>query len=138
MIEQFFTHTTLESFIFTHEESTVNDQDTSEHKRNQSDGVSRIFIQCAINHGEVQLFNFCARCVCRLNLRSDSFRNSSIWSTSHFSIGYSIIKSLHKVGHEVTVISPYPQKKPLENYRDISTKDILDKHEKGKEKLEEC
>ena len=59
-------------------------------------------------------------------------------ATSHFSIGYSIVKSLHKVGHEVTVISPYPQKKPLENYRDISTKDILDKHEKGKEKLEEC
>ena len=53
-------------------------------------------------------------------------------ASSHFTIGQAIVKSLHKVGHEVTMLSPYPQKKPLKNYRDISTKDILDKYEKGK------
>jgi glucuronosyltransferase len=52
-------------------------------------------------------------------------------STSHFAIGHGIIKSLHKAGHEVTVISPYPQKKPLDNYRDISIKEVLDAHAEG-------
>jgi hypothetical protein len=52
-------------------------------------------------------------------------------SNSHFAIGGSIMKALHKAGHEVTVISPYPQKKPLERYRDISTVDILKKQVEG-------
>lgn len=51
---------------------------------------------------------------------------------SHFAIGHAILKNLAEAGHDVTVISPYPLKKPIKNYRDISTKDILDKYEKGK------
>lgn len=53
-------------------------------------------------------------------------------SNSHFAIGHAIMTNLIKAGHEVTVISMYPQKKPVENYRDINVKDILDKREKGK------
>jgi glucuronosyltransferase len=53
-------------------------------------------------------------------------------SKSHFAIGHGIVNSLHKAGHDVTVISPYPQKKPLKNYRDISTAELLKKHQEGK------
>ena len=52
-------------------------------------------------------------------------------TTSHFAIGNGIMKALHKAGHEVTVISPFPQKKPLDNYRDISTADLLEAHKEG-------
>lgn len=57
-------------------------------------------------------------------LQLDGFRVLGVIpfdSKSHFAIGNSILKCLHKAGHEVTVISSYPQKKPLDNYRDIST-----------------
>lgn len=52
-------------------------------------------------------------------------------SKSHFAIGNGIVKTLHKAGHDVTVISPYPLKKPLERYRDVSTKELLDAYAKG-------
>lgn len=51
-------------------------------------------------------------------------------SKSHFAIGNSIVKSLLNAGHEVTVISPYPQKKKLENYRDIDVSSILEEFKK--------
>jgi glucuronosyltransferase len=54
-----------------------------------------------------------------------------IGATSHFTIGHAIVKSLLDAGNEVTVISHYPQKKPLKNYRDISMADALEKYEKG-------
>lgn len=50
---------------------------------------------------------------------------------SHFAIGHAIVMNLHKVGHDITVISPFPQKKPLERYRDISVKSIFDELEKS-------
>lgn len=53
-------------------------------------------------------------------------------SNSHFAIGQAIVKSLHTAGHKVTVISPYPQKKPLERWSDIATEEILKKFQKGK------
>lgn len=53
-------------------------------------------------------------------------------SNSHFAIGQSIVKTLHKAGHEVTVISPYPQKTPLTNFTDVSIADALEKAMKGK------
>lgn len=59
-----------------------------------------------------------------------------IASSSHCAIGNSILKSLHQAGHEVTAINPFPQKKPLKNFRDISTKDILDKDKEGEKVLE--
>lgn len=52
-------------------------------------------------------------------------------SSSHFAIGSSIIKSLHNAGHEVTVISPYPLKKPIKNYRDINTSDLIVEYKKS-------
>lgn len=52
-------------------------------------------------------------------------------ASSHFAIGQAIVKSLHGAGHVVTVISPYPQKKPIENYTDISTFDIGEKGIEG-------
>lgn len=53
-------------------------------------------------------------------------------SNSHFAIGESIVKTLHKAGHEVTVISPYPQKNVLKNFTDISTAEVLKKQMDGK------
>lgn len=52
-------------------------------------------------------------------------------SNSHFVIGQSITKSLLKAGHEVTVISPYPLKKPLANYHDIDLSPLLERFKKG-------
>lgn len=56
-------------------------------------------------------------------------------SNSHFAIGNSIIKALVEAGHEATVIAPYPQKKPMKNYRHINTKPLLDQHEKDQKGL---
>ncbi|KAL7016545.1 hypothetical protein ACKWTF_010055 [Chironomus riparius] len=55
-------------------------------------------------------------------------------SKSHFAIGNGIIESLVDAGHDVTVMSPYPQKKNRENYHEIDVSKILeifesDKHE---------
>lgn len=41
---------------------------------------------------------------------------------SHFMIGEAVAKNLLNAGHEITVISPFPQKNPLNNWRDIETK----------------
>ncbi|XP_058054053.1 UDP-glycosyltransferase UGT5-like [Anopheles bellator] len=49
---------------------------------------------------------------------------------SHFIVGSALMKELARRGHEVTVINPFPQKKPLKNYRDIdvsASEDILQK-----------
>lgn len=54
-------------------------------------------------------------------------------SKSHFAIGHAITKSLHNAGHEVTVISPYPQKKKLPNYHDIDVSSVLEQFDKGEE-----
>lgn len=47
-------------------------------------------------------------------------------SKSHFAIGNSVMKSLVDEGHDVTIISPFPNKKPQPNIRDISMVDVLD------------
>ena len=57
-------------------------------------------------------------------------------ASSHFAIGHAIVKSLHGAGHDVTVISPYPQKKPLQNYTDISTVEIAEKTKDGSNNLQ--
>lgn len=43
---------------------------------------------------------------------------------SHFTVGFTIMKELAERGHEVTMISSYPQKTPIKNYRDISVAEI--------------
>lgn len=52
-------------------------------------------------------------------------------SNSHFAIGHSILKSLLEAGNEVTVISPYPQKKPIDNYYDVDASAVLEEFKKG-------
>lgn len=51
---------------------------------------------------------------------------------SHFVVGDAILKALWKAGHEITVVSPFPQKVKLEKFRDISTEDTLEKFRNGK------
>jgi hypothetical protein len=55
----------------------------------------------------------------------------SFGTYSHFAIGDAIMKTLWKAGHNITVVSPFPNKENLMNYRDISTADILEKFRKG-------
>lgn len=43
---------------------------------------------------------------------------------SHYMIGGSLMKALAEKGHDVTVISPFPQKTPLKNFRDIDVQGI--------------
>ncbi|XP_055628473.1 UDP-glycosyltransferase UGT5-like [Toxorhynchites rutilus septentrionalis] len=63
---------------------------------------------------------------------SDSVQSAKILgvfptsSRSHYIVGSALMKALAKKGHQVTVISPFPQKKPLENYRDITTIEVLE------------
>jgi glucuronosyltransferase len=52
-------------------------------------------------------------------------------STSHFKIGHSIVKTLANAGHDVTVISPYPQHNKIKNYRDVDCSSVLEKFKKG-------
>lgn len=47
-------------------------------------------------------------------------------SPSHYITGGALMKGLAANGHEVTVISTFPQKKPLQNFRDITTNGLLE------------
>lgn len=40
-------------------------------------------------------------------------------SRSHYYIGQNLMKGLAKEGHDVTVISPFKEKKPIENYNEV-------------------
>lgn len=55
-------------------------------------------------------------------------------SKSHFSIGHSILSSLLEAGNEVTVISPYPQKKQVKNYHDVDFSSSLVQFQNGMKK----
>lgn len=50
---------------------------------------------------------------------------------SHFAIASAITKTLHKAGHNITMLSPFPLKKPLENYTDISIAKTMEELDKG-------
>lgn len=45
---------------------------------------------------------------------------------SHFIVGSALMKGLAERGHDVSVISPFPQKTPLKNYRDIDTPGVIE------------
>lgn len=45
---------------------------------------------------------------------------------SHFIAGSALMKGLAAAGHEVTVISAFPQSEPILNYRDIHVKGIIE------------
>lgn len=45
-------------------------------------------------------------------------------SASHVRLGYEIVFELHKRGHNITMITPYPKNVQLENFREIYLKDL--------------
>jgi glucuronosyltransferase len=53
------------------------------------------------------------------------------FATSHNKIGQSIAKSLANKGHEVTIVSCFPNNEENKNYREISTEDFLASFFKG-------
>lgn len=40
-------------------------------------------------------------------------------SKSHYNLGEAIFKALHERGHELTVLTMFPQKEPLPGYNEI-------------------
>ncbi|EDW15705.2 uncharacterized protein Dmoj_GI10119 [Drosophila mojavensis] len=44
---------------------------------------------------------------------------------SHFYVGQALAKGLVGAGHEVTMVSPFPQKKPLKNFVDVATPNVI-------------
>lgn len=50
---------------------------------------------------------------------------------SHFAIANAISKTLHKAGHDITMLSPFPMKKPMQNYTDISVAKTMEELDKG-------
>ncbi|GLH05008.1 Uncharacterized protein GBIM_10646, partial [Gryllus bimaculatus] len=46
---------------------------------------------------------------------------------SHFISFSPLLEELAKRGHEVTVISAFPRKTPMKNYKDITIRDFLNK-----------
>lgn len=52
----------------------------------------------------------------------NSFKILGIFHTSsrsHFIAGNALMKGLANAGHDVTVMSQFPEKKPIKNYREI-------------------
>lgn len=45
---------------------------------------------------------------------------------SHFEIFRPLVEALAEKGHDVTVVSPFPRKQPLKNFRDISLEGHID------------
>ncbi|KAJ8980276.1 hypothetical protein NQ317_005134 [Molorchus minor] len=58
---------------------------------------------------------------------AECFRILGIFPTpaaSHFTLGFRLMKELVDRGHEVTMVSPYPQITPIENYTDVPVESI--------------
>lgn len=54
---------------------------------------------------------------------SESYKILGIFHThskSHYIAGGALMKGLAEKGHDVTVISPFPQEKPLANFHDVT------------------
>lgn len=47
-------------------------------------------------------------------------------SKSHFIVGSALVRGLIEKGHDVTVISPFPLKKPMKNYHDVPVPKVLE------------
>lgn len=56
----------------------------------------------------------------------------SFGSHSHFTLGNSILETLHEANYEITVVTPFLRKVPMKNFREISTADTLEKFKNGK------
>ncbi|XP_018563298.1 UDP-glucuronosyltransferase 2B10 [Anoplophora glabripennis] len=54
-------------------------------------------------------------------------------AVSHFTLGFRLMKELADRGHEVTMVSPFPQKTPIANYTDVAVESMteaLDEYKK--------
>lgn len=61
---------------------------------------------------------------------SEGYKILGIFPTmakSHYITGGALMKGLAAAGHEVSVISAFPQEKPLQNFRDIKALGIVEK-----------
>jgi len=72
--------------------------------------------------------------ICSLSNGLRIFGVLSFGSHSHFTLGNSILETLHEANHEITVVSPFPRKVPMKNFREISTADTLDNFKNGESK----
>lgn len=50
---------------------------------------------------------------------------------SHYIVGHALMKGLAKAGHEVTIITPFKEKHPIENYEEIYLENSLAEAIKG-------
>lgn len=58
---------------------------------------------------------------------SESYKILGIFHTSsksHYIAGGALMKGLAEKGHDVTVISPYPQDRPLKNFHDVAVQGV--------------
>lgn len=75
-----------------------------------------------------------ALCAVILSENVNAYRILAIFphvSRSHYIVGESLMKGLAAKGHEVTMISPYKQSKPIKNYRDIHLEHTVSDAKKG-------
>lgn len=71
-------------------------------------------------------------CVFLVALQVDAYRILGVFPTpsfSHFVLGSRLMKALAENGHDVTMISPYKEKKSLKNYREIVLEEVFKKSE---------
>lgn len=52
-------------------------------------------------------------------------------SRSHYIVGHALARGLAEAGHEVTMISPFQQSKPIPNYKEIVLEGMLESLFKG-------
>lgn len=65
-------------------------------------------------------------------LQVDAYKILGVFPTpsfSHFVLGSRLMKALAEKGHEIVIISPYKEAKPLKNYREIVLEEVLKKSE---------
>lgn len=67
--------------------------------------------------------------LCTLHTCTNGYKILGVFPTmakSHYITGSALMKGLAEAGHEVSVISPFPQSKPIKNYRDITVEGIVE------------
>ncbi|XP_070491097.1 UDP-glycosyltransferase UGT5-like [Chironomus tepperi] len=81
----------------------------------------------------MKLINICACFLIFFVVGSNSLKILGVFPTiskSHFTIGQGIVDALHDAGHDITVMSPFPQKKPKERFRDVDFSEVRNKYQK--------
>lgn len=62
---------------------------------------------------------FLLNCFCQTVIGYKFLAVLPVTSRSHYYIGHNLMKSLAEDGHEVIVISPFKQSKPIKNYNEV-------------------